>query len=231
MQTVFRIIIFLLCAALQGSVLLAQDQIFMRQNQQVIYCYILQADDSLIVFRSADPDDTGIYEISFSATYGFLLEEPLDKPGGKKSPALQLRIYHPDKKRYRIFNEDRGIVFKLKGDTSSTPRRGRITRISADSIEIETKINLKKDLYTFAIADFEYFGYRTGITELLSLIVFPFPAKNEEPTFFFRKMAISNGWKYQVQAFRKRKSKIPRRWKKIRAVGVVRRKPAASGKF
>jgi len=203
---------------------LAQDQLFMREGNEVIYCYIIHADDSLIVFHSAEPGDSNTYEIPFNETYGFLLEEPPENHGGNKGLGMVLRVSHSSKKRSHLYRENSGIIFRLVNDTALLPRRGKITRISLDSAEIETRINRKKDRYSFAWTDFEQMGYTTNLTELLSFIVFPFPNGKNESAFFYRKMNLNSGWNYQVMSDSPRKIKKKGRWKRIRVGGAIRRK-------
>jgi hypothetical protein len=209
----------------------AQDQLFLRNEHQVIECYIIQADDSLIIFRSSDLADSVLYEISVRETYGFLLEEPLGKEGGIKSAGLQLRVFHPKKKRSHLYYENSGIIFRLIHDSSFVARRGKITRIFQDSLEIETKVNKRRDRYFFALSDVVMFGYTTSLTEMLSIIVFPFPTGKSEADFFYRNMHTSHGWRYQILSSSTRKMKKSGKRKKIRLGGAIRRKAGLLGKY
>ncbi len=54
----------------------AQDQIFLKNGDGILDCYIIGVSDSVITFRTLDQADKNEYEIPNSETYGFLLEDP-----------------------------------------------------------------------------------------------------------------------------------------------------------
>ncbi|MCC6769292.1 MAG: hypothetical protein IT240_09635 [Bacteroidia bacterium] len=216
--------LLLITILLKSFGLKGQDQIFLRHNNEVVYCFIIHANDSLIVFRSAEPADTTTYEIQFTDTYGFLLEKPAEMTKGAKTAGMQMRLYHPDKKRNHTYRENSHFIFSLLNDSLRYPRQGKITRISHDSIEVETSVRHKKDRLMFALNDFEEFGYTTGFTEILSLIVFPFPWDKNPGDFFYRHMPPAKGWQLQVLSDSPRKIKKRVKWKRIRPGGAVKRR-------
>jgi hypothetical protein len=177
----------------------AQDQIFLRNEDGFLDCYILQVNDSIIVFRTLDPNDKQEYEIPYADTYGFLLEDA-DRLNSTASYSMyRLQFHHPKKKRRPVFLVNKGLIFKLKNDTSFLPHRGRITGITSDSIQLEMKRKQHLERLSFAIRDIEMFGYTTNWTELATLIAIPTSSLNEGALQFYRQLSISNGWVWEIK--------------------------------
>lgn len=193
-----RLILFASIFLIQYN-LLGQDQIFLRNEDGFLDCYIIQVNDSIIVFRTLDPSDKNEYEIPYADTYGFLLEDA----GRLNSSAVltmnKLWFNHPKKKRRPHFSVNNGLIFKLTNDTTFLPNRGRITLITADSIQIEMKKKHQLERISYAIRDFEMFGYTTAWTEFATLIAIPTSSLNEGAMQFYRQLSITKGWTWEVK--------------------------------
>jgi hypothetical protein len=211
---------------LQGN-LLAQDHIFLREDNQVIDCIILSSNDSMIVFRVLDLNDTHEYEISTSDVYGFLLDDPAREQ--LKSTIYQMEFFHPTIKRKPIFRLRNTLLFRLKGDTTAMPSKGKITDVNCDSVQLERRINRKTERIFYAWSDFESFGYTTLYTEIFTLILAPIDALQTGSFFFYRKLNPTDGWQRKCSEAPDEVSKLilkkyPTRGKKIRLPQYVRRK-------
>jgi hypothetical protein len=194
----FRLFLLVVFFFIQSNVS-AQDQIFLRNEDGFLDCYILQVNDSIIVFRTLDPNDKHEYEIPYADTYGFLLEDA-DRLNSTASYSMyRLQFHHPKKKRRPVFLVNKGLIFKLKNDTSFLPHRGRITGITSDSIQLEMKRKQHLERLSFAIRDIEMFGYTTNWTELATLIAIPTSSLNEGALQFYRQLSISNGWVWEIK--------------------------------
>lgn len=194
----FRLFLLVVFFFIQSNVS-AQDQIFLRNEDGFLDCYILQVNDSIIVFRTLDPNDKHEYEIPYADTYGFLLEDA-DRLNSTASYSMnRLQFHHPKKKRRPVFLVNKGLIFKLKNDTSFLPLRGRITGITSDSIQLELKRKQHLERLSFAIRDIEMFGYTTNWTELATLIAIPTSSLNEGALQFYRQLSISNGWVWEIK--------------------------------
>ena len=194
----FRLFLLVVIFFIRSNVF-AQDQIFLRNEDGFLDCYILQVNDSIIVFRTLDPNDKQEYEIPYADTYGFLLEDA-DRLNSTANYSLyRLQFHHPKKKRRPVFLVNKGLIFKLKNDTSFLPHRGRITGITSDSIQLEMKRKQHLERLSFAIRDIEMFGYTTNWTELATLIAIPTSSLNEGALQFYRQLSISNGWVWEIK--------------------------------
>lgn len=179
--------------------LLGQDQIFLRNEDGFLDCYIIQVNDSIIVFRTLDPSDKNEYEIPYADTYGFLLEDAGRLNSSTLLTMNKLWFNHPRKKRRPHFSVNNGLIFKVKNDTTFLPNRGRITLITADSIQIEMKKKHQLERISYAIRDFEMFGYTTAWTEFATLIAIPTSSLNEGAMQFYRQLSITKGWTWEVK--------------------------------
>lgn len=194
----FRLFLLVVIFFIRSNVF-AQDQIFLRNEDGFLDCYILQVNDSIIVFRTLDPNDKNEYEIPYADTYGFLLEDA-DRLNSTANYSLyRLQFHHPKKKRRPVFTVNKGLIFKLKNDTSFLPLRGRITGITSDSIQLEMKRKQHLERLSFAIRDIEMFGYTTNWTELATLIAIPTSSLNEGALQFYRQLSISKGWVWEIK--------------------------------
>ena len=193
----FRLFLLLLIFCISGNVF-AQDQIFLRNEDGFLDCYILHVNDSIIVFRTLDPNDKQEYEIPYADTYGFLLEDADRLNATSNYSMYQLQFHHAKKKRRPVFSVNKGLIFKLKNDTSFLPHRGRITGITSDSIQLEMKRKHHLERLSYAIRDIEMFGYTTNWTELATLIAIPTSSLNEGALQFYRQLSISKGWVWET---------------------------------
>ena len=178
----FNLLHFLaMCIACMAysPVLQAQDLIFMREDDEILECIILQTSDSSIVFRLMDPQDDQEYEVLSHLTYGFLLEsEAISK--GLKSERYQFEFYHTTKKQRPLFRDGNSILFRLRNDTASMPRRARIIELGCDSILLETRKKRVPQRLAYSIHDFSEFGYTTPLTEALTVLIAPVSALKED---------------------------------------------------
>ena len=179
--------------------LLAQDQIFLRSGDGILDCYIMSVNDSVIVFRTLDPNDTNEYEIPYADTYGFLMEDLSQLQNSDFLPKYRLIFSHPKKRRHPQFSVDKGMLFRLKNDTMLLPRRGRITALTPDSIQLEIKRKRVLERLSFALNDIEMFGYTTMWTEIATLIVIPTSSVKEGTLQFYRQMSLTHGWSWEVK--------------------------------
>jgi hypothetical protein len=206
---------------------MAQDHIFLREDDQVIDCIIISASDSIIVFRVLDLNDTHEYEISTTDIYGFLLDDPQREQ--LKSVDYQMEFFHPTIKRKPIFRIRNTLLFRLQGDTAAMPSKGKITDISCDSVQLERKINRKTERIYYGWNEFQSFGYTTLYTEIFTLILAPVDALQSGSFFFYRKLEPEYGWKRKCAEAPDEVSKLilkkyPTRGKKIRLPQYVKRK-------
>lgn len=227
MLAFLRFLFFVVASVFFGGNLVAQDHIFLREDDQVIDCIIISATDSLIVFRVLDLNDNHEYEISTADIYGFLLDDPQREQ--LKSVDYQMEFYHPTIKRKPIFRIRNTLLFRLKGDTAAMPSKGKITDISCDSVQLERKINRKTERIFYSWNEFQSFGYTTLYTEMLTLIVAPVDALQSGSFFFYRKLEPKDGWKRKCSEAPDEVSKLilkkyPTRGKKMRLPQYVRRK-------
>lgn len=200
----------------------AQDHIFLRNDAGTLECFILEANDSVIVFRTLDPSDRQEYEIAVSETYGFLLENPevLQKLTVAEK-TWQLEFKHPSKKRRPTFREGNSILFKLNTDTLEMPRSARITDISQDSIQLELRRKRVPERITYGLNQIHSFGYKTPLTEIFTLLIAPVSALQDGSFFFYRKLMPEDGWMYSLQEGKEASKlplvrKYPRRARKVK---------------
>jgi hypothetical protein len=192
---IYKFLILILFAFAGGNSR-GQDIIFLRENDVLLECVILNTNDSLLFFRLLDPSDTLEYEIPMRLTYGFLLEsQALEK--GLKSEAFQLEFLNANSKRRPIFREKNLLFYKLKGDTAEMPRRGRLIEIRCDSVFLEYKRKRKPERSVFALNDFVLFGYSTPTTEFLTLLLAPVSALKDGSFFIYRKLDLIQGWTFR----------------------------------
>ena len=151
----------------------AQDQIFLRNGDGVMECIILESNDSVIVFRTLDPTDLHEYEISVSAIYGFLLEDPSRGSMVAAPVNYLMEFQHTRKKRKPMFKEGNTILFRQWGDSSEMPRSARIIEIHQDSIQLELKTRRVPERLWFRWSAFQSFGYKTVFTESMTLSLAP----------------------------------------------------------
>ena len=227
MSAFLRFLFFVVTSVCLGGNLVAQDHIFLREDDQVIDCIIVSATDSLIIFRVLDLSDTHEYEISTSDIYGFLLDDPQREQ--LKSVDYQMEFSHPRIKRKPIFRLKNTLLFRLQGDTSAMPSKGKITDINCDSVQLERRINRKTERIYYRWSEFESFGYTTIYTELFTLILAPVDALQTGSFFFYRKLDPKDGWLRNCSEAPDEVSKLilkkyPTRGKKIRLPQYVRRK-------
>jgi len=206
---------------------ISQDQILLRYGG-VLECFIVQADDSIIVFRLLDYGDDE-YEIPYNETYGYVLEDPQRLQKQDNEVHFKIEFSNPKRKRRPVFKERNGIIFRLIGDTTLLPLRGSIIQIMPDSIQIEVRRKRVPERITYALRDFTQFGYTTIGTELLTLIIAPVSALKDGSLQLYRKLAVQNGWTWVVkeippEAPKARKIRKYRNGRKIRLPKAVRRK-------
>lgn len=204
----------------------AQDYIFLRATDAILPCIIISANDTIVVYRTLDPDDLNLYSISVSEIYRYVLEDP-------KAKMLELadtlewtiRIKHP-KKKERVLKIGQSIVFQTQVDSGEYFRRGSIHEINTDSFTIEKK--KRKDLFyeQYSIDDIVFFGYSNLWTEALSWIVFPIESVSSGTDAFYVKSKVADGWTYASQTKFKPYpiKKIKKRKKKFKNPGRLFRK-------
>lgn len=182
-----------------SGLLKAQDQLFLRNGDGILDCYIINVTDSIIQFRTLDPTDQHEYEIPYADTYGFLLEDAGRLLNTDAAQAHYRIVFsHPRKRRQPHFSVNNGLIFRLKNDTTLLPRRGRITGITTDSVQLEIKKKRVPERVSFALRDIEMFGYTTNWTELATLIAIPSSSLKEGSLQFYRQLLLSKGWKWEV---------------------------------
>lgn len=216
--------VVILCALLMlfASRLVAQDHIFLRNDEGTLECFILEANDSVIVFRTLDPNDRQEYEIAVSDIYGFLLENPeVLQQVATIQKTWQLEFKHPSKKRRPTFREGNSILFKLNTDTLEMPRSARITDINQDSIQLEFRRKRVPERITYGLNQIQSFGYKTPLTEIFTLLIAPVSALQDGSFFFYRKLLPVDGWEYSVNEGKLASKlplvrKYPRRVKKVK---------------
>jgi len=187
-------IIYLVCSLTAT----AQDQIFLRNGDGILDCFILSVDDSIITFRTLDHEDKTEYEIPNSDTYGFLLEDPGRLQSLELTYQNSLIFSHPKKRRKPRLKPDKTVIYRLKSDTLLLPRRGKMISLTADSMLVETIKRKKVDRFPIALDDVIMFGYTTFMTELLTLVIVPASSTRDGTMQIFRKLQLSRGWTWKV---------------------------------
>lgn len=176
----------------------AQDQIFLRNGDGILDCFILAVDDSSITFRTLDQNDKTEYEIPNSDTYGFLLEDPGRLLAMELTYQNTLVFSHPKKRRKPVLKPGKTVIYRLKSDTLLIPRRGKMVSLSADSMVVEFIRRKKIERIPVALDDVAMFGYTTTLTQLVTLVVVPASSTRDGTMQIFRKLSLKNGWKWQV---------------------------------
>lgn len=195
----FRSLFILFCFIFSFSIAgWAQDQIFLKNGDGVLDCFIISVSDSLITFRTLDSEDKTEYEIPYSDTYGFLLEDPMKLQAAEMMYSNELWISHPRKKRHPILKPGKTMLYRLKSDTLLFPKRGKIIGLSADSMQVELKRRKKVEHIQIAVDDVAMFGYTTFMTEMLTLIIIPASSVAEGSLQIYRKLPASKGWTWKV---------------------------------
>jgi hypothetical protein len=176
----------------------SQDQIFLRNGDGILDCFILSVDDSIITFRTLDQNDKTEYEIPNSDTYGFLLEDPGRLLAIELTYQNTLAFSHPKKHRKPILKPGKTVIYRLKSDTLFIPRRGKMISLSADSMVVEFIRRKKIERIPIALNDIAMFGYTTLMTELITLVVVPTSSARDGTMQIFRKLSLKNGWVWKV---------------------------------
>lgn len=176
----------------------AQDQIFLKNNDGILDCYIININDSTIIFRTLDANDKNEYEIPNDDTYGFILEDPKKLQETFVQFANQLHFYHPDKKRIPVLKPGKAVVYRLKSDTIFFPRRGKMVSLTADTMTVELKKRKQVERINIGLDEVIMFGYTTFFTEILTLIAVPSKSVSEDKLQIFRKLSLLKGWTWKV---------------------------------
>jgi hypothetical protein len=212
----FKKLIFLFLLNVISFVVNAQDQVFLRSDEGMLDCYIVNINDTVIVFRTLDPSDTTEYEIPIRDTYGYVLEDAnKHKQLVSKEQEYYIKSWNEKKRRQVILKEEKGIYFRMKSDTSLFPRRGKIVQITPDTLWIEQKKKGKLERHPYLFANFEMLGYTTFWTELATLIVIPTSTVKEGSLQFYRKMHLNKGWQWKMEVVNEAidEKKIRRRYR------------------
>lgn len=207
----------------------AQDQVFLRSDEGMLDCYIVNINDSIIVFRTLDPNDTIEYEIPIKETYGYVLEDVnKQEQVFSKEQHYYIKSWHSGKNRQVSLKEEKGVYFRMKSDTSLFPRRGKIVQLHPDTVWIEQKKKGKLERNPYLLSNFEMLGYTTFWTELATLIVIPTSTVKEGSLQFYRKMSLSKGWQWKMEVVNETidEKKIKRRFRagKLKRLPMVVRK-------
>lgn len=176
----------------------AQDQIFLKNNDGILDCYIININDSTIIFRTLDADDKNEYEIPNDDTYGFILEDPKKLQETFVQFANQLHFYHPNKRRVPVLKPGKAVIYRLKSDTVFFPRRGKMISLTADSMTVELKKRKQVERLSISLDEVNMFGYTTFFTEILTLIAVPSKSVSEDKLQIFRKLTLLKGWTWKV---------------------------------
>ena len=161
-------------------------------------CSIIHATDSLIFFQMLTPEDFEVYSIPISDTYGYVLENPLEKQK-EKLRAENFLVVKNGNTKYE-FPEGKGIIYGLFSDSVYFPRRGKISDLVNDSIEIEQKFKRKIRRIAIPLNKFSFLGISTPMQDFISFVVFPFPKENVSSVHLFTEMSIKDGWTYQIES-------------------------------
>jgi len=215
---------FIVCLALMlfEAQLVAQDHIFLRNDEGTLECFIIEANDSLIVFRTLDPNDKQEYEIAVSEIYGYLLENPdMFQQVAAAQKTMQLEFRHTSKRRRPTFREGNSILFKLNKDSLEMPRPAKITDITQDSIQLELRRKRVPERITYGLNQIQSFGYKTPLTEVITLVIAPVSALKDGSFFLYRKLLPEDGWVFAVKEGKEASRlplvrKYPRRLKKVK---------------
>jgi hypothetical protein len=194
----------------------AQDQVFLRSDEGMLDCYIININDTVIIFRTLDPSDTTEYEIPIRDTYGYVLEDVnMHKQLVSKEQEYYIKSWNEKKRRQVLLKEEKGIYFRMKSDTSLFPRRGKIVQLHPDTVWIEQKKKGKLERNPYLFTNFEMLGYTTFWTELATLIVIPTSTVKEGSLQFYRKMTLNKGWQWKMELVNEAiaEKKIKRRYR------------------
>jgi len=192
---IFHIFIMYFACSLNAH---AQDQIFLRNGDGILDCFIISVDDSIITFRTLNHEDKTEYEIPNSDTYGFLLEDPGRLQAIELTYQNSLVFSHPKKRRTPRLKPGKTVIYRLKSDTLFLPRRGKMISLTADTMFVETIKRKKVDRFPIALEDVTMFGYTTLMTELLTLVVVPASSTRDGTMQIFRQLPLSRGWTWKI---------------------------------
>jgi hypothetical protein len=176
----------------------AQDQIFLRNGDGILDCYITGVNDTLIVFRTLDKNDKNEYEIPYADTYGFLLEDPSRIQAAEMIFQNELHFMHASRNRRPVLKPGKAIIYKLKSDSLLLSRRGKLISLTFDSMHVEHSKKRQIERITIALDDVAAFGYTTSFTEILTLIVLPTSALKDGSVQIYRRLSIRKGWQWKV---------------------------------
>jgi len=193
-----KLLLFLLLLSALSVNLRAQDQIFLKNGDGILDCFIVAVNDSLITFRILDKNDKNEYEIPYTDTYGFLLEDPSRVQAAELIFQNELHFKHRKKLRKPVLKPGKSIIYKLKNDSLLLPRRGKIISLTFDSMQVEH--SRRKEIYRLSVAldDVAAFGYTTTFTEIITLIVLPVSALKDGSVQIYRRLSLKHGWTYKV---------------------------------
>jgi hypothetical protein len=188
-------VVFFFCCTANS---LAQDQIFLKNGDGILDCYIIEVSDSVITFRILDQSDKNEYEIPNSETYGFLLEDPSKLLASEMIFHNELFFSHPSKKRKPVIKTSKTIIYRMKSDTVFLPRRGKLISLTADSMQVELSKRRQIDRVNVALKDVSSFGYTTFFTQFFTLIAVPSSSIKEGSLQIYRKLSLDKGWQWKV---------------------------------
>ncbi|MEZ5172692.1 MAG: hypothetical protein R2850_04100 [Bacteroidia bacterium] len=190
--------IFFTCLMILSLQAFGQDQIFLRNGDGILDCFILDVNDSIITFRTLDKEDKNEYEIPFSDTYGFLLEDPKRIQDAEMIFQNELHFKHPKKRRGPVLKPGKAVIYKLKSDSLLLPRRGKMISLTFDSMQVEHKRRKEIERISIALEDVAAFGYTTTFTQMLTLIVLPTSALKDGSVQIYRRLSLKQGWVWKV---------------------------------
>ncbi len=191
---IITVLLFICCS----NTALAQDQIFLKNGDGILDCYIIGVSDSVLTFRTLDQADKNEYEIPNSETYGFLLEDPSKLRASEMMFQNELFFSHPSKKRKPVIKTGKTIIYRIKSDTIFLPHRGKLISLTADSMQVELKKRRQIERVYVALKDVSSFGYTTSFTQIFTLAAIPSSSIKEGSLQIYRKLSLGKGWEWKV---------------------------------
>jgi hypothetical protein len=177
----------------------AQDFIFLRNSDAFLPCIIVQANDSIIVYRTLNTDDPNFYSLRVSEIYGYVLEDPKAKMLDLSDTITwSIKMIHTAKSKQRTIKTGQSFVYKLKSDSIDFWNKGSIKEIVNDTLLLQRKRRKDIEFSRVSLNDIKTIGYSNLWTEALSWFIFPVESVSSGIDVFYVTSSIDDGWVFQI---------------------------------
>lgn len=177
----------------------AQDYIFLRNSDAFLPCIIVQANDSIIVYRTLNSDDPHFYSLRVSEIYGYVLEDPKVKMLDLSDTITwSIKMIHTARSKQRKIKTGQSFVYKLKSDSSDFWHKGSIKEIVNDTLLLQRKRRNDIEFSSVSLNNIKTIGYSNLWTEALSWFVFPVESVSSGIDAFYVTSSVDDGWVFQT---------------------------------